>query len=325
MERHKVLISAPYMLRESEREKIKDYLSSINNIEVTWAEVEERLEEDQLLRQLDGFDAIICGDDRFTEKVYQSMPQLKVIVKWGTGIDSIRKDIADQYGVKVFRTPNAFTEPVADTTLAYMLAFARNVSVNDRLVKSGIWDKPKGFSLFEKTVGIIGFGDIGKAVARRLLPFNCVILTNDVRGKEELNIGGFEGGELEGKVELVEKSRIWEEADIITFHCDLNDTSLHLFNNATLNLLGKKAYLINTARGGIIDEQALISGLNENKLAGCALDVFEHEPLPSESPLIKMDNVFLAAHNSNSSSACWDRVHRNSIKMLMDGLDGRTS
>lgn len=309
--RRKILISAPYMLRE--RAKIELMLSEYD-WDVTWARVDERLEEDDLLPIIGQYEGIVCGDDRFTASVYDAAKELKVIVKWGTGIDSINVSEANRRGIKVFRTPGAFTNPVADSTLSYILAFARNLSVNDYCLKNGGWDKPQSRALNEVTVGIIGFGAIGQAVASRLRPFGARVLAYDVVTKPNEIV------EACG-VSLVDLETLLRESNFVTLHCDLNPTSFHILKSREFDLMTKLPAVINTARGPLIKEIDLVNALNSNQISGAALDVFEVEPLPLDSPLRNDRRVFLAAHNSNSSPRCWDLVHSGSLKMLWEGLN----
>jgi phosphoglycerate dehydrogenase-like enzyme len=307
---YRVLISAPYM--HAERDKVEALLAP-HALDVTWACGDERLEEDELLSVIAPFHGIICGDDQLTPRVYDAAHNLKVVVKWGTGIDSINRDEAERRGIQVRRTVGAFTDPVADTTLAYILAFARGVITNDNIVKSGRWEKPTGFALCEKTIGIIGFGHIGEAVSKRLAPFRARVLTTDIAAARR-------DVATSQRVEVVSPSALFGEADFITLHCDLNPTSRQLLDTAAFAAMHKRPFIINTARGPLINESALIEALRAGRVQGAALDVFEEEPLHKHSPLLAMGNVILACHNSNSSPAHWDRVHRNSIEMLVDGL-----
>ncbi len=306
----KVLITAPYMF--TERKKIERLVSNLP-LEFTWKKVEERLEEKDLLLIIGDYDGIICGDDEFTRYVYEKAKNLKVIVKWGTGIDSLNKEIADNYGIKIFRTLKVFNDPVADTTMTYILNFCRKIIENDDILKNGGWSKPGGYSLAEKTVGIIGFGEIGYAVGKRLKGFDTRVMVNDIKEERKKSA-------LQLDVEFVSKEDIYQNCDIISLHCDLNSTSYQLLNFNTFQKMEKKPYIINTARGGLIVEEDLIEALNARQIVGAALDVFEEEPLPLNSPLRKMKNVLLSAHNSNSSPACWNKVHINSIEMLKKGL-----
>lgn len=306
-----VLLSAPYMIPLLERYRP---LFDHYGIDLIVPEVQERLEEAQILAYAGQFDGAICGDDRYTDRVIQACaPRLKVISKWGTGIDSIDCTAAARLGIKVDRTPNAFTLPVADTVLGYMLAFARRQPWMDRQVKSGMWAKVPGRSLSECTLGVIGVGNIGKAVIRRARAFGMRLLGNDIVDIPADFL-------VENCVEMVSLDSLLAQSDFVSLNCDLNPTSIHLINRVNLKKMRSTAVLINTSRGQVVDEPALIEALEKGVIAGAALDVFEVEPLPPGHPLFRMDNVLLAAHNANSSPAAWERVHRNTIRNLFDGL-----
>ncbi|WP_269082284.1 phosphoglycerate dehydrogenase [Thermanaerothrix daxensis] len=276
--------------------------------------VTERLEEDALLAYAGQFDGALCGDDRFSARVLEAcVPRLKVISKWGTGIDSIDREAAARLGIQVRNTPNAFTLPVADTVLGYILAFARQLPWMDRTLKAGGWEKRAARSLSECTLGVIGVGNIGKAVLRRARAFGMTLLGNDIVPIAPDFIAEY-------GVEMVPLRHLLERADFVSLNCDLNPTSYHLINAETLGWMKPTAVLINTARGPVVDEAALIAALQAGRIAGAALDVFEVEPLPLDSPLRRMENVLLAAHNANASPAAWERVHWNTLRNLFDGL-----
>jgi D-3-phosphoglycerate dehydrogenase / 2-oxoglutarate reductase len=307
-----VLMTAPYMIPFMDRflPVFKHY--SINLISPV---VNERLEESDLLKYAGMFDGTICGDDRYSRSVLEKCaPRLKVISKWGTGIDSIDKDACADLGILLLNTPNAFTLPVADSVLGYMLAFARQQVWMDKAVKSGIWKKIPGRSLSECTLGVIGIGNVGKAVIRRARGFATTILGNDIQpiARDFL---------LENQVQMVSLPELLQNSDFVSVNCDLNPTSFHLINSKTLANMKPTAVIINTARGPIINEESLIDALQKQQIAGAALDVYEEEPLPDNSPLKKMENVLLAPHNSNSSPSAWENVHWNTIRNLLIGLD----
>jgi len=306
-----VLLSAPYMLPYLHRfQQLFDHYG----IELIIPEVHERLSEAELMVYAGQFDGAICGDDRYSEGVIQRcLPRLKVISKWGTGIDSIDRQAAGRLGVQVCNTPNAFTLPVADTVLGYMLAFVRRQPWMDREVKAGRWEKLMGRSLSECTLGVIGVGNIGKAVIRRARAFGMRLLGNDILEISPDFI-------VENGVEMTVLSELLQRADFVSVNCDLNPTSYHLINEQTLRKMKPSAVLINSARGPIVDEEALVMALQKGWIAGAALDVFEMEPLPPSSPLTRMDNVMLAPHNANSSPAAWERVHWNTVRNLLEGL-----
>src|SRR5512133_817203 len=308
-----VLFSAPYMLPFVERFRpVFDHYG----IELILPDtLIERLEEADILKYAGQFDGTICGDDRYTQRAIEACAsRLKVSSKWGTGVDSINAETCSRLGIMLGRTPNAFTLPVADTVMGYILAFSRRQPWMDRAMKSCIWDKIPGKALHEQTLGIIGVGTIGKTLARRARAFGMKIFGTDIVDIDHVFIA-------ETGIEMTDLPTLMANSDYISVNCDLNPTSYHLINAETLSFADKDAILINTARGPIVEEKDLIAALQSGKLGGAALDVFEVEPLPHDSPLLQMDNVMLAPHNANSSPAAWERVHWNTIKNLLDGLD----
>jgi D-3-phosphoglycerate dehydrogenase len=310
--KYKVLLTAPYMIPVLDRFRpvFEKY-----DLDLIIPDVHERMEEADLLHYAGQFDGAICGDDRYTLRVIEACtPRLKVISKWGTGVDSIDAKACSRYGVKLCRTPNAFTLPVADSVLGYILAFTRRQPWMDRKMKSGKWEKMPGKALNECTLGVIGLGNIGKAITRRARAFGMLVYGTDIIDIDPAFIA-------ETHIEMTDLPSLLAKSDFVSVNCDLNPTSYHLINGDTLALMKPNAVLINTARGPIVEESALIEALQAKRLAGAALDVFEFEPLPLDSPLLNMDNVMLAPHNSNSSPAAWERVHWNTIRNLLDGLD----
>ncbi len=304
-------MTAPYMIPFLDRFKpvFEKY-----GIDLIVPDVQERMEEDDLLEYAGQFDGAICGDDRYTERVLEACsPRLKVISKWGTGIDSIHADACSRLRIILARTPNAFTTPVADTVLGYMLAFARRGPWMDREMKNGKWEKIPGRALSECTLGIIGIGNIGKAVTRRAKAFGMKVLGTDIIDIDHVFIS-------ESGIEMTDLHFLLSNSNFVSVNCDLNPTSYHLINAKTLAQMKPSAILINTARGPIVEENALVAALRSGQVGGAALDVFEVEPLPKDSPLLKMKNVMLAPHNSNSSPTAWERIHWNTIRNLLDGL-----
>jgi D-3-phosphoglycerate dehydrogenase / 2-oxoglutarate reductase len=309
---YKILLSAPYLIPFIDKFQL---VFEHYNLDLIIPPVKERLSEEEILAYAGQFDGTICGDDRYSERVIaRCIPRLKVISKWGTGIDSIDRQAALRHGVQVRNTPNAFTLPVADTVMGYILAFARKQPWMDREMKGGEWKKINGFSLSEKTLGVVGVGNVGKAVLRRARAFGMKLLGTDI-------IPIAPDFLLENGVEMTSLEDLLQRADFVSLNCDLNPTSFHIVRSETLNWMKIDAILINTARGPLVEEPDLVKALQERKIAGAALDVFEVEPLPLDSPLLKMDNVMLAAHNANSSPAAWERVHWNTLRNLLEGLN----
>lgn len=311
MDRWKVVVSAPYA-----RPCIERYREALERAgcDVIAACATERLEEAQLIDLLPGVHGLICGDDRITARVLDRAPDLRVISKWGTGIDSIDVVEARRRGIAVCNTPNAFSEPVADTVLGYVLIAARQLDRMNTDMHAGMWRKPQLRALNELTLGIVGVGNCGSAVARRATAFGMRILGADV---VEINAG------VRAATGLVQVPlpALLRESDVVSLNCTLNPTSFHLIDAAALALMKPSVFLINTCRGPVVDERALEDALIAGRLAGAALDVFELEPLPENSPLRSLPNCWLAPHNANSSVAAAERVHERTIRSLVAALD----
>ncbi len=307
-----ILLTAPYMMPYLDRflPVLKHY-----GLDVIVPKVEERMEEDEILTHAGKFEGTICGDDRYSRRVLEAcLPALKVISKWGTGIDSIDQKAAAELGIQICNTPNAFTLPVSDSVLGYMLAFARQQPWMDKAIKRGEWQKIPGVSLSECTLGVIGVGNIGKAILRRASAFGMRLLGNDIQPIAPEFVAEF-------RVEMMPLEEMLPLCDFVSVNCDLNSGSQHIINQKTLSLMKKSAVLINSARGPLVKEVDLIAALEGKIISGAALDVFEVEPLPLNSPLMHMENVMLAPHNTNSSPAAWERVHWNTIRNLLTALD----
>lgn len=307
----KVLVSAPYM-----QPVVGQFLPLLeqHEIEIVLPPVAERMEEEDLLACIADADGVICGDDRFTEKVLRSAKKLKVISKWGTGIDSIDVEACHRLGIVVRNTPNAFTDPVADSVMGFILCFARNLFSLNTAMHQGQWRKVPGRALRECTLGVIGVGNVGKAVVRRARGFGMRVVGNDIKHIDP-------GWVTEIGIAMITKEELLESADFVSLNCDLNPSSFHLMNEKSFSLMKESAVLVNTARGPIVDETILIRFLQEGRIAGAALDVFENEPLPGDSPLRFMENVLMSPHNTNSSPEAWGKVHTNTIRNLIEILE----
>jgi D-3-phosphoglycerate dehydrogenase / 2-oxoglutarate reductase len=308
--KHKILISAPYFLPV-----VESYRGELEaaGCELVIAPVVERLSAEELIPLVGDIVGTVCGDDRYTAEVLDCAPRLRVISKWGTGIDSIDVAAARQRGIAVRNTPNAFSVPVADSVLGYLLAFARRGPWMTAAMKAGEWEKIPGRSLAECTLGIVGVGNVGHAVARRAAAFEMRLLGTDPRGVPAAL-------QRETGITSASLEQLLAESDFVTLHCDLNPTSFHLINADTLARMKSSAVLINTSRGPVVDEPALCNALRVGRIAGAALDVFEVEPLPQDSPLRGFNTVALAPHNSNSSPRAWNAVHRSTVNHLLESL-----
>jgi D-3-phosphoglycerate dehydrogenase / 2-oxoglutarate reductase len=313
----KILVTAPYL--QKEWDQYQDQLFEYE-VDIYW--LEERMSEKDLLACIHKYDGIICGDDPITKDVINKSKKLKVISKWGTGINSIDVKYAEAKGIKVCRTPNAFTIPVSESTLGLMLNLVRKIKVSDNLMTKGKWFKPYGTTLNECAVGIVGFGNIGQEVAKKLSVFGCEhIFINDIKDYNEKELDLI----AQYNLEPLTLKELLNRSDIVTLHCDLNETSWQIATDNFFNEMKTGSYFINTARGGLVKEIALIKAIEQGILVGVGLDVFEEEPLAKDSPLRKYENCILSSHNTNNSPRRWKFVQENTIRMLKINLNGNKS
>jgi D-3-phosphoglycerate dehydrogenase len=305
-----VLVSNLMMLKERPR-----FESAIvaNGWVPVFADVDQFLTEEQCLKYAGQFDAWLAGDDRITRNVLSAfLPRLKGIAKWGTGIDSIDVAAARELNVPVLNTPGAFSEAVSEVALGYMLMLTRHLLQVDRGVRNGEWPKPCGLGLYGRVCGLIGFGAIGQGIARRARGCGMTILAYDPPLRAA---GGVKTGPLAG-TELVDLDRLVAESDVLCLACNLTAENRHIMGEKQFKAMKNEAILVNVGRGPLVDEAALIAALSAGELAGAGLDVFEEEPLPSDSPLRNFPNVVLGSHNANNLHSAVEFVHSNTMNNL---------
>jgi len=264
-------------------------------------------------------DALITrGFIRVTREIMVASPRLRVVGVHGVGCDHIDLQAAKEIGKAVFNTPSALTETVAEMTLALILALTRRVVSADKAVRAGDWTRKYGdligSELMDKTIGIIGLGRIGSAVARRLKPFRVEILYYDVVDRSEV--------EAELGIRRVDLDTLFRLSDIITLHTPLTPQTRGLISKRAFGLMKDGVYLVNTARGKIVDQLALIEALKTGKVSGAALDVFEEEPLDPSNPLASIDNVILTPHLAASSREAMRRMAVQVAEGVMAVLRG---
>jgi D-3-phosphoglycerate dehydrogenase/(S)-sulfolactate dehydrogenase len=250
--------------------------------------------EEEMIQILRGIDGAIVGIDPFTRRVISSAERLKVISRTGVGFDAIDVQAATEHGIAVCTTPGANRRAVADYAIALMLQCSRKLAEHLEEVRKGGWTRYEGRDLGESTLGIIGLGTIGKEVAKRARGFDMRVIAYDIVRDEAFA--------AQHQVTYVPLEQLLRESDYVTLHTPLNEHTRHLINAERLALMKPTAYLINTARGGIVDSEALYQVLKERRIAGAALDVHEQEPLPADSPLRRLDNVYLSPHAAGSTS-----------------------
>jgi D-3-phosphoglycerate dehydrogenase len=270
-----------------------------------------RTEEEliDLLREVDG---AIVSTDPFTARVIQAAERLRVISRTGVGYDAVDIKAATARGIVVTTTPGVNRHAVADWALALILCCARKVPENLAEVRRGAWTRHDGVDLHEKTLGVVGLGTIGKEVATRAKAFGMRLLAYDL--VQDTLYADAQG------IAYVSLEDLLRQSDFVSVHCFLNETTRHLINAERLLLMKPTAFLINTARGGIVDTEALYQALHAKRIAGAGLDVFEGEPLRADSPLRALENVYLSPHCAGSTTDARKRSGTLAAENLIRGL-----
>jgi D-3-phosphoglycerate dehydrogenase / 2-oxoglutarate reductase len=306
----RVLVSCPHLARA-----IDQFLPALTaaGLEVDAPVVPQQLSEEELLELLPGCVGIVAGDDPLTRRVIDAAPSLRVICKWGVGLDSIDLAYAAERGIPVINTPGAFADEVADVAIGYVVMLARALGTIDRAVRDGRWDRIPGRSLTGATLGIVGLGAIGLALARRAVGFGMNVLfaePDSTRHAAGVALGATAadlGGLLRG-------------SDFVSLNCALTPDTRHLIGAEELAAMKSTAYLVNTSRGGLIDQQALVEALRSRSIAGAALDVFETEPLPPDDPLLEFDGCVFGTHNGSNTVEAVARVNEMAVANLIGAL-----
>jgi len=245
-----------------------------------------------LSAKLSGVKGLICGLDKVNANLLDNCPEIEIVSKYGVGLDNIDVDECERRNIKIGWTPGTNKLGVAELAVSFMLDLCRNVHFTSSKLKNGTWLKNGGVQLSGKTVGIIGMGNIGKELVRLLKPFNCKILVNDIIDQAEYY--------TENSLTECTKNEIYKNSDIVTLHVPHNDLTDNMINTSTLSIMKETAFLINTARGSIVNEKDLKEALNNGIINGCALDVYQDEP-PSDMELLKMENLICTPHIGGNS------------------------
>ncbi len=276
-------------------------------------------DEDRLPKLVRDADAVIVQFAPITRKVIESMQRCKVIVRYAIGVDNIDIAAATERGIYVVNVPDYCIDEVSDHAIALLMALNKKLFVLNRSVHEGKWDytvsKPL-FALRGRTLGLVGFGRIPMMVAEKMRAFGMEILCYDPYIKPETA--------SECGVEKVELDALMQRSDFISVHCPLNDETRHLIGGHELSLMKRTAFLINTARGAVVDEAALAAALQSGAIAGAGLDVLEHEPISKGSPLLGLDNVILTPHNGwyseDATLALQRKVAEEAARVLEGGV-----
>jgi len=270
----------------------------------------------ELLGLLEGKDAALASLDGYSAEVLAApaAASLKIVARWGVGYDRVDLAAATQNGIVVTYTPGLLDEAVADYTFALLLALARGICESARSVQEGGWKRILGADVAGKTLGVIGCGRIGQAVARRARGFNMRVLAYGPRARPEAEALG---------AQFVSLGSLLAESDFVSLHAALTSQSRGLIGERELRTMKKTAFLINTARGALLDEAALGRALREQQIAGAALDVFMDEPLPAGNPLRSAPNLLLSPHQSSFARDTGERVSLAAAQAIVDLMRGR--
>lgn len=245
------------------------------------------LQEDDIISCIGDADGIICDLEKISAKVIRNAPKLKIIARRGVGVDSVDLDEAQKRGITVARTLGVVEKPVAELVMSYILGFSRKIMAMDRYMKSNTWKKELGRGLEGKILGVVGLGNIAQEVVRKAKAFDMqVVYFTPNRSRDK---------EARSGAEFREFDRLLGTADFISIHAPLTEATRNMFTRDTFSKMKPTSFLINTARGAIVNEEHLAEALKEGSILGAAIDVYDVEP-KKESPLMKLENVILTPH-----------------------------
>lgn len=282
--------------------------------EIVKNETGKPLNNKEMSELIEDVDGIIIGIDDLNAGIIKQAHNLNVISKYGVGVDNIDITAATTQGIVVTNTPKANIDAVADLTFALMLALARRIPEADRETKAGNWKKFIGTSVWRKKIGVIGLGKIGRQVVKRARGFEMEILCYDIIQDEEFA--------RQFGVRYVDLETLLKKSDYITIHTPLNNATKGIIGYKELEMINENAFLINTSRGGIIDEKALYDALKNNKIKGAALDSYKDEPLKN-SPLVELKNIIMTSHNGAYTKEAINNMGIQAAQNLIDVLEGR--
>ena len=283
-------------------------------IECVLPTVVQQMTESDLLPVIAEFDGMIAGDDHLTSRVLSRAQRLRVISKWGVGTDAIDLIAAERHGIRVTNTPAVFGDDVADVVAGYLVLLARRLHEIDAAVRGGGWLKHRGVALRGQTLGIYGLGSVGTAVAQRGRGFGMRLVGYDI--SPECARRAVQGG-----IQVVAApDDLFGACDFLVLCTPATAQTRHLVNPNTLGRMRDGAYLVNVSRGALVDESALAEALATGRLAGAALDVFEHEPLPADSLLRDLAGCVFGSHNASNTEQGVLRASERAVDNLISGL-----
>jgi phosphoglycerate dehydrogenase-like enzyme len=271
----------------------------------------KRFTKDELIKFLSKCDIAIVGLDKIDEEILSHTPKLKALSKYGVGLDNIDFNACKKYNIEVLHTQGVNKRSVSELTLGCILSLLRNIYISSNLLKNNIWEKNGGVQLSNKTMGIIGVGNIGKDLIQLLKPFNCKILVNDIINQDKYY--------KDNNVIESSKEEIFRDADIITIHTPLNESTKYLIDKKSLNLMKSNAIVINTARGGIINQKDLKWALKNNLIAGAAIDAYEIEP-PDDLEFLSLPNLINTPHIGGNAMEAVEAMGESAIENILNWI-----
>jgi D-3-phosphoglycerate dehydrogenase len=304
---NKVLVTWRLMIDYIKKNKI---LKKYPHIKFDLYSKKQSLNEKQILKKILPYEGLICGDDEINKKVLDYAKKLKVISKWGTGIDSIDKNYCKVKKIKLFNTPGAFTNSVVQLAMSLMFAASRDIVNTDSQIRRGVWPKTTGTLIKGKVLGIVGLGKIGKLLAKLCHQIGMKIIYYDIKKNHPTN----------KNFKKLNKQSLLRKSDYIVICCDLNNSSKNLISLKDFKIMKKSAAIINVARGPIINEKDLIKALKKKFISFAGLDVFLNEPIRKNHELVKMKNCILSSHNAFNCIEEVNFVNKNTLNNLIKNL-----
>ena len=273
-------------------EKILENIDS-KDIKFTVVDIDPEINDNELGKLLENKDSWIIGDELIDENRIELIKKfgVKSVIKWGIGTDNVNIQKLREYAIKFSNTPNHFGDEVSDLAIGYLIGLSRHISRIDRNVRKGIWDKPTGRSLQNKIIGVVGLGNIGYKIVKKLKVFNVQVFGYDIKVMDN---------EMEGLDLLVWPEGI-EKLDYIILSCPLTNATKHIVNSGTIGKMKRGVGIINVSRGGLIDESELLLGLKNNIIKSVALDVYEKEPISVKSELLEFQDNIYGTHNASNT------------------------
>jgi len=269
----------------------------------------ERLVGERLVNFVSDAEGVIVGLEKIDREMINRLQHLKIISKYGVGLDNINIEYCKQKNIHIGWTPGVNKTSVAEMTVAFMIALSRNIYLTSNQLKNSIWNKDGGFDLSGKTVGIIGIGNVGKEVVRYLKPFHCIVLVNDIVDQTDYY--------NENNLKEESKEELYRQSDIVTLHVPLTVETDGLINSSVLGMMKRSSYLINTSRGRVVEQDDLKWALKNGIIAGAAIDVYNEEP-PEDADFLSLPNLICTPHIGGNSQEAVLSMGRSAIQHLRD-------